>query len=410
MARLLTSHDPYHIHAILGILALCHYLWRISKWHMGGIAFSVPPSAWDVLCVTIHGWLPLASLFLHVPNVRNKENPMIWKEFRMHSIIFGLRHVLGCSACMLNLWPKDFAARIAAKWVFIAAAMCAADFATRKLGSSTHRTTNAMPYPASVPADMQLPIKDRYVFAQFGATAMSVYSRDDGYAAFIPLIGIQSSAFCMTLVRKHKLSARGYHLIYSASLVLAGPWTLMWKYVILRDPDHHGPALLAGMFVVMPMRLYCRKIPKELLWLLGVAIIETVYDKSGGFVPARYPWTPLRLLTHGFYDKLYYAGDAAFTLFLLVWYMAPYSILISGPDSRLVRWSRKLHFFSLYTASQNTGVKYEEGKQDHANDEGKENWSLDRNMSNFSEISHSQTQTVSTQIHMRDTSNKVNRE
>ena len=51
MARLLTSHDPYHIHAILGLLALCHYLWRIGSWHLRGIAFSDPTFA-DVLGVT----------------------------------------------------------------------------------------------------------------------------------------------------------------------------------------------------------------------------------------------------------------------------------------------------------------------------------------------------------------------
>ena len=97
---------------------------------------------------------------------------------------------------------------------------------------------------------MQIPIKDRYVAAQFAATAMATYSRDDGYTAFIPLIGIQSAAFCMTLVRKHKLSEAGYHLIYSFSLALAGPWTLLY-WDLTRGNDHFGLAVIVAMMVVI---------------------------------------------------------------------------------------------------------------------------------------------------------------
>ena len=314
----------------------------------------------------------------------------------MHSIIFGWRHVLGCSICLLNLWPEGLAARIFAKWGLIAATMCAADFATRKFGSPLNRTTNAMPYPVWVSPEMQIPIKDRYVAAQFGATAMSVYSLDDGYLAFIPLIGIQSAAFCMTLVRKHKMSAAGYHLIYSASLALSGPWTLVWKSVFFGSKGHHGIALAAGLFVVMPLRLYCKKIPKELLWLLGVTLIETGYQMQG--------------------QKPVTARGAAVVSLLFVWYVAPYSILIAGPDSRLVRWSRKLHFFALYTARQNDGVKHVEsrstssleGKGDDMKDQGKENTSPEEKMSSISEISHSRT--PATSAHMRDGANRSNRE
>jgi hypothetical protein len=347
MARLLTSHDPYHIHAILGLLALCHFIWRIARWHISGIAFT---DTWEVLGVTIHGWLPLASLFLHVPKNRNEKSPMIWPEFRMHSIIFAWRHVLGAIACALNLWPKGLAARIGAKWMLIVATTCAADVATRKLGSSTQRTTNAMPYPPWVSPQMQIPIKDRYVAAQFAATAMSVYSRDDGYVAFIPLVGIQSAAFCMTLVRKHKLSPRGYHSIYSAALVLAGPWTLLWSDLTCGDRGTHFLAVFVAMAVVMPLRLYCRTIPKELLWLFGVILIET------GLHAFALSTSPSIVLPID--DVLFHFLFVGLKVSWFVWYVAPYSILVFGPDSRVVDWSRRIIFSALYTASQNTEVKH----------------------------------------------------
>lgn len=382
MARLLTRHDPYHIHAILGLLALCHYVWRIARWHIVGIAFS---SSWDVACVTIHGWLPLASLFLHVPNIRNKKDPMIWKEFRMHSILYGWRHVLACSASILNLWPTGLIARIALKWAFIASTMVAADFITQKLGSPTERTTNAMPYPSWVPQEIRTAIKDRYVAAQFAATAMCLYDRDDGFVAFIPLIGIQSAAFCMTLVRKGLLTSRGYHLIYSAALVLAGPWTLVWKGIFFGSTGRHGLAVFVAMFVMMPLRLNCPKIAKTLLWLLGVILIETVYHTWGG-TPAT-TWGNL------------------LTMALLVWYVAPYSILILGPESRLVRWSRKLNLLAFYTALHNVGVKSStlslEGihhKHNQVGDQGKESASPDDEMAKICKDSHSQMTAIPARV------------
>ena len=52
MAKLLTHHDPYHIHAVFGLLALCNYLWRIGRWHVTGVAFPGEPG--ELLCVLIH--------------------------------------------------------------------------------------------------------------------------------------------------------------------------------------------------------------------------------------------------------------------------------------------------------------------------------------------------------------------
>jgi len=318
------------------------------------------------------------------------KSPMIWPEFRMHSIIFAWRHVLGHTACALNLWPTSLTVRICAKWGLITSVTCAADLATRQFGSSTQRTTNAMPYPEWVSPQMQIPIKDRYVAAQFAATAMAVYSRDDGYIAFIPLIGIQSAAFCMTLVRKHLLPARGYHLIYSFALVLAGPWTLLWRDLTCGASGTHGLAVGIAMVVVMPLRLYCRKIPKELLWLLGVILIETSHQMDAF-------WNS---------PSIALPTDAVLLPFLavvlklswFVWYVAPYSILVFGPDSRAVRWSRRIIFSAFYTASQNTEVKHrlsvssDKGEEGYVKNQEKENRRPATDILNNNETSHHYTQ------------------
>lgn len=189
---------------------------------------------------------------------------------------------------------------------------------------------------------------------------MAVYSRDDGYVAFIPLIGIQSAAFCMTLVRKHKLSPRGYHTIYSLALAFAGPWTLLWCDLTgghaLEGGERgtHGLAVIIAMVVVMPLRLYCRTIPKELLWFLGVVLIETcLYAFSLSSSVSTSPSIVLPID-----DVLLHFLTLGLKLSWFVWYVAPYSILVFGPDSRAVQWSRRIIFSSLYTARQNTEVKH----------------------------------------------------
>ena len=54
----------------------------------------------------------------------------------------------------------------------------------------------------------------------------------------------------MTLVRKHKLSEAGYHMIYSFFLALAGPWTLLY-WDLTRGNDHFGLGVIVAMMVVI---------------------------------------------------------------------------------------------------------------------------------------------------------------
>ena len=50
----------------------------------------------------LHGLLSVSSFIFHVPLNRHKGLPMIYKEFRLHSIIFALRSVV----CALSFYYK----------------------------------------------------------------------------------------------------------------------------------------------------------------------------------------------------------------------------------------------------------------------------------------------------------------
>ena len=82
IAKLITKHDPFHIHKILGVLVLLHYAYRF------------------VLLFRL-SW---SSLLLPLPSKRNFSEPMIWPEFRLHSIVFATRHIV---TSILSFIPRQ---------------------------------------------------------------------------------------------------------------------------------------------------------------------------------------------------------------------------------------------------------------------------------------------------------------
>ncbi|KAL1521316.1 hypothetical protein AB1Y20_020983 [Prymnesium parvum] len=95
MAHLLTNHDKYHMHALLGLAVLLHFLFRWGMLLAYGDAFGNDGMLrFHVLMVLLHAALPLSALPLPIPRARNFSAPMIWQEFRLHSLAFAPRHVL----------------------------------------------------------------------------------------------------------------------------------------------------------------------------------------------------------------------------------------------------------------------------------------------------------------------------
>jgi hypothetical protein len=250
MAHLISSHDPYHIHKCLGLLVLLHILYRLWLGVVTGQFFPATEPRWfSAASIGVHGVLSLSSLLLPLPARRNFKSPMIWPEFRMHSITFALRHVVLAVPTVLHLWPTQHTAswnalllECALKTAAVVATVTAAAFITRHYGDKEKRTTNAMPYPASVTAEDQLNIKKHYTFMQFLATANAVVPGTP-WQNFSPVIAIQVAPLMMTLVRKGIASARAYHVTYTLSLVIA-----MWAWLAATvGKGVPLPGLIAGV-------------------------------------------------------------------------------------------------------------------------------------------------------------------
>jgi hypothetical protein len=243
MAHLFTNHDKYHIHKTLGFLAFANFILRFYYAIVYGTSF--PPFETKVFScssVLIHALLPIASLSIPLPEKRNFTSPMIWKEFRLHSILFSCRHSILTIITLLELWPTQleifknyklyalFSESIL-KYIAIISCIKIASIITAKYGDTEKRTTNAMPYPEHVTEYEIEKIKYEYAKKQFGATIMAVFSGElSASLNFAPLYAIQSAPFMMTLVRKGKCNSTHYHMVYSLTLI----YPLYLYHVILR--------------------------------------------------------------------------------------------------------------------------------------------------------------------------------
>ena len=252
MANLVTHHDPYHVHKVFGIASLFNYLLRLYYLFLYGTAFpNGEPLQVAVCCVLLHGLLSISSILLPLPTKRNFSSPMIWPEFRLHSITFAMRHVIGT---VLSLSGISFTYKLTEAFMklgLITLTIQCASRITDKYGDREKRTTNSMPYPTCITQDMQNRIKNLYTGAQFRATKLIVLQ--DPTLNYIPLLGIQMAPLLMTLVRKGKISSINYHRIYALSLLM-GYVALFVRLRVHPDASLIVHLLISNLFPLLRLR------------------------------------------------------------------------------------------------------------------------------------------------------------
>jgi hypothetical protein len=92
--KLITKEDPQYAHKILGAVALANYIYRYYLLLVYGSMFI--NAHLDLALVGVHGLLSVSSLIFHIPAKRHAKMPMIYPEFRLHSIAFAMRSVICC--------------------------------------------------------------------------------------------------------------------------------------------------------------------------------------------------------------------------------------------------------------------------------------------------------------------------
>jgi len=219
--KLSTKEDPIHFHKILGGLCLAHYAYRYYLLFTKGTMDLHTDVAYYM--VGVHGLLSFSSMIFHIPTKRINGGPMIYPEYRLHSIAFALRSVV----CYYLTYHQF------SKWWNVAVCfgtMCTADFVTVYLPSGT-TTMRQMPFSSTVETRDRETIIKMQSLHQIAATLYMVGNED---ACFSPMFATQFAAFLMTLVRKSIISANGWHMLYNFSLwinILCF-WSLPINYIV----------------------------------------------------------------------------------------------------------------------------------------------------------------------------------
>lgn len=286
--KLMTTDDSLNIHKCLGIFVLIHFIYRYYQIlfttnvsggfgsaitsttttikRMGGISSNWIP----IMCLVPHGLLSISSLIFHnVPRDRVIGQPMIWQEFRIHNIGFGLRSVIATLLCALSIRYQNQSNHIMIRQIAVIGsciscllAMIVADIATRYLRSNDIESTTATtPYWDGCSLTTQKRFKTFYAYCQFMATLACLSVTNPAFP-FSVLLAIQVASLLMTLVRKGLLSTYGFHMGYTATLIapyIVGLRSMMY----MKQPE------LLYVFVLGSILFRIRRfgVNKYVIWL-----------------------------------------------------------------------------------------------------------------------------------------------
>lgn len=217
--KLFTHEDKYNVHKILGLIVLLNYAHLFYDFAYTGFIGEISLRKVDKYFIGLtwaHALLSLSSLQFLIPRSRTGILPMIWQEFRMHSIVFALRSIIIIN--ILYFFGKNEVTNVC-RLVVVLLTMYLADIISDKLREDKKESTTAtMPYWNGCSPELQNNIKFFYTYAQILATIICLFEKES-YVLFI-VLPIQLAAFLMTLVRKNIINTFQYHLVYSLSLLL----------------------------------------------------------------------------------------------------------------------------------------------------------------------------------------------
>ena len=207
--KLVTKEDPLHIHKLFGVVCLLNYGYRYYLLVRYG-SMDLNNSRAAVLML-YHTFLSCSSLVFHIPASRNKGAPMIYPEYRLHSILFVLRSVV----CYYLTY---YGGSIEYKFATCYLTMMLADTVTaiyKSPETPMNTTMRNMPFDKRIGEDEQQQIILMQSSQQIGATLFMFGNLD---SCFSPMFAIQIAAFLMTMVRKSIIDSNMWHLVYNVSL------------------------------------------------------------------------------------------------------------------------------------------------------------------------------------------------
>ena len=288
MAKLLTNHDPYHIHAMCGLLALLHYFYRFRL-----AVLDVPDSGFgqnlqlDILSMTVMA-LPNVTSFLFniVRAKKGLDGFTIWKEYRLHAFIFAIKFWLLLAMLLYSKHSMTYNHQHGSSLKYEVYYRAAFEFAT--MGAAQYVTSM---YPPQVSTIRGMYSKSSFMvffagFLQFLGRA-SIFCgtpdpRDNISVLWFSILVIQLNAFNMTLRKKRIIGPRVTQAFYT--VMLGGAFYLFFvRRFMFNMPgpfDRSSKAVyLAGV------AYYCRKqgCDRFTSWLVSLSLIAVASQQFGLF-------------------------------------------------------------------------------------------------------------------------------
>lgn len=275
LKRLFTHEDFFHVHKVLGLLSLVHYGMRFYEWVVYREMFVDASKLNITIWVIIHMALSATSLIFKIPQNRVKGAPMIWPEFRAHSIIFAFRSLI---AMLAIVYFGDYKYESTIRSLIVITTLLTADTATayyKKLDNKLGTTMRGMPFP-EFSAKIMSVLNLYYSFSQVLATLVVLYVPDVG-SVFITVFPIQIAALLMTLVRKGVITGAGWHFYYASALGLNYAYGLTCLGVC-RMSIQHTIAYWLTAFIFSFARFYLN-VNKYPLWIMA-CLCKVCLDQS----------------------------------------------------------------------------------------------------------------------------------
>lgn len=280
ISKLVTHEDKFHLHKIFGCVSLVNYFYLLFDFFYSGAVAKMTLRNIDssfIGLTWVHSILSLSALQFLIPRTRTGIIPMIWQEFRAHSIVFAVRSFVLINLLYFIAKKSDIKSDVwynvitgCVRLGVVLLAMKFADLSTEYLRENKKETTTAtMPYWSDCPANVQSAIKYFYTHSQFMATFVCIF----GEIPYILAVAfpIQFASFMMTLVRKNIISSFWYHMLYGGSLLAV--------YLINAFDIILYPVILIGILLI-----YLRvnmKMNKYVLWtIVGIVGIARHCDAT----------------------------------------------------------------------------------------------------------------------------------
>lgn len=280
MAKLLTHHDPYHIHATCGLLALLQYIYRLRL-----ICLDAPNGGFgqnfgrDVVSMLIMAMPNITSYLFTIVNIKKGNDGFsIWKEYRGHAFVFAAKLWLFVA---LQVYALHFLEH--GRLPYERYCRMAAEFGTM---IGLQRVTDRYPKQVSTIRGMYHNPFSVFLagFMQFLARAAMFYGTPDPRDAIpvclLGLMVVQLNAFNMTLRKKRIIGPNTTQAFYT--IMLGGGFYLIVARRLLRRP----PTELLDprfRFVLLALIAYgCRRHGQDRFssWIVALAVMEAVNQQG----------------------------------------------------------------------------------------------------------------------------------